>query len=81
MPFSCRTEMDLTKSLFCLAPQITQPLLLGCSASAVCWSPWIWVGKMRMKGRRWDTREVPEGILFQPLPAVLPWPEQAAWRT
>ena len=78
-PYCFRAELDMT--VFCPAPQITQLQLLGCSASAACWSPWIWVGAMRMRVRQWDSQEVPNGTLFLHLPAVLPWLEQAAWRT
>lgn len=66
---------------FCLAAQIAQLQPLGCSASAVCWSPWIWVGATKMSRKQWDSPEVPGETLLQPLPAALPWPEQAAWRT
>uniref|UniRef100_A0A8C3YNK2 SKI2 subunit of superkiller complex n=1 Tax=Catagonus wagneri TaxID=51154 RepID=A0A8C3YNK2_9CETA len=70
-----------SRKVWTLHQRIAQLLLLACSASAACWSPWIWVGAMRTRMRQWDSQEVPEGMLFQPLPAVLPWPEQAAWRT
>uniref|UniRef100_A0A8D1Y1D9 SKI2 subunit of superkiller complex n=1 Tax=Sus scrofa TaxID=9823 RepID=A0A8D1Y1D9_PIG len=70
-----------SRKVWTLHQRITQLQLLGCSASAACWSPWIWVGAMRMRVRQWDSQEVPNGTLFLPLPAVLPWLEQAAWRT
>uniref|UniRef100_A0A8I3NPI7 Ski2 like RNA helicase n=1 Tax=Canis lupus familiaris TaxID=9615 RepID=A0A8I3NPI7_CANLF len=70
-----------SRKVWTLHQRITQLQLLACSASVICWNLWIWVGVMRMRLRQWDSQEFPEGTLFQPPPAVLPWPEQAAWKT
>uniref|UniRef100_A0A4W2E2S7 Ski2 like RNA helicase n=1 Tax=Bos indicus x Bos taurus TaxID=30522 RepID=A0A4W2E2S7_BOBOX len=70
-----------SRKAWTLHQRVTQLQLPGCSASVVCWSPWIWVGAMRMRVRQWDSLAVPDRTLFQPLLAVFLWPEQAAWRT
>uniref|UniRef100_A0ABI7YV67 Ski2 like RNA helicase n=1 Tax=Felis catus TaxID=9685 RepID=A0ABI7YV67_FELCA len=70
-----------SRKVWTLHRRITWLQLPACSASAVCWNLWIWGGAMRMRVRQWASQEFPEETLFQHPPAVLPWPEQAAWRT